>query len=106
MPVYILHFEPQYKHARHYIGWAMDEAHLNERIQAHIEGRSGQPLVMAAVAAGCKITAHCWLDYDKQDERVMKKQHGPRNCPCCNHPRKNRKRTGAAQRHIPTGERT
>jgi len=30
--VYVLHFEPAYRHARHYIGWALD---VDARLELH-----------------------------------------------------------------------
>jgi hypothetical protein len=46
--VYVLHFEPAYKHAQHYVGWTAGE--VTERIAVHLQGR-GSPLVRAAVEA-------------------------------------------------------
>jgi len=42
--VYVLHFDPAYKHARHYVGWTAGE--VTERIAVHLQGR-GSPLVRA-----------------------------------------------------------
>jgi hypothetical protein len=46
--VYVLHFEPAYRHARHYLGWARD---VDARVAEHLAG-SASPLVRAAVLAG------------------------------------------------------
>jgi predicted GIY-YIG superfamily endonuclease len=45
--VYVLHFEPAYKHARHYVGWT--EGDVVERLAVHLQGR-GSPLIRAALA--------------------------------------------------------
>ena len=45
--VYVLHFEPGYHHAHHYIGWAHD---VDARLAEHRSG-SGSPLLRAALAA-------------------------------------------------------
>jgi hypothetical protein len=50
--VYVLHFEPAYKHAGHYVGWT--EGDVCERIAVHLQG-CGSPLVRAAVAAGVDV---------------------------------------------------
>jgi hypothetical protein len=54
---YLLHFDPPYKHARHYIGFAFDiEARFNE----HLTGK-GANLVAVAVAAGSAVyLARIW----------------------------------------------
>jgi hypothetical protein len=51
--VYVLHFEPGYKHARHYIGWASGDD-VTTRLQVHLQGRRS-PLVRAAVQAGVDV---------------------------------------------------
>jgi hypothetical protein len=50
--VYVLHFDPPYKHAQHYVGWT--EGDVIERIAVHLQGR-GSPLIRAAVAAGVYV---------------------------------------------------
>jgi hypothetical protein len=44
--VYVLHFGPAYKHARHYVGWTSGDD-VNARLQVHLQGH-GSPLVRAA----------------------------------------------------------
>jgi hypothetical protein len=44
----VLHFEPAYRHARHYIGWARD---VDARLAEHLAG-AGSPLIQFEVAAG------------------------------------------------------
>jgi hypothetical protein len=51
--VYVLHFEPAYKHARHYIGWTSG-TDVTARLRVHLKDR-GSPLVRAAVAAGVDV---------------------------------------------------
>jgi len=50
--IYVLHLDPAYKHARHYIGWTQGE--VTDRLDAHLQGR-GSPLIRAAVAAGIDV---------------------------------------------------
>jgi hypothetical protein len=51
--VYVLHLQPAYRHAQHYIGWTAGD--VDERLAIHLQG-AGSPLIRAAVAAG--VTAH------------------------------------------------
>jgi hypothetical protein len=50
--VYLLQFEPAYKHAQHCVGWT--EGEVCERLAVHLQGR-GSPLIRAAVAAGVDV---------------------------------------------------
>jgi hypothetical protein len=34
--VYVLHFEPAYKHAQHYVGWT--EGEVTDRVAVHLQG--------------------------------------------------------------------
>ena len=53
MSVYLLHIDPPYKHAKHYIGWSKDYR-PNERINQHLlDTAKANPLIKAAIAAGC-----------------------------------------------------
>ena len=69
--VYILHFEPAYRHARHYVGWALDP---DARIAAHLAGNAS-PLVRAAVAAGVHISVAALLPGSRHLERRLKTWH-------------------------------
>lgn len=81
MSVYLLHFEPAYKHARHYCGYADD---VEPRINAHLHGR-GARLTQVAHDAGCAlILARVWPDGDRTLERRIKnRKAAPRLCPIC-----------------------
>lgn len=79
---YLVHFEPPYKHARHYLGWTAGE--VDDRLDAHIEG-NGSPLIKAAVNAGhAVILVRTWANVDRHFERTMKDNNNtPRLCPIC-----------------------
>jgi hypothetical protein len=81
MAVYLLHIEPSYKHAAHYLGHAED---TGPRFNAHYHGR-GARLTQVAVEAGCElILARVWPDGDRKLERRLKRRHsGVRLCPIC-----------------------
>lgn len=79
--VYLIHFDPAYKHARHYIGWARM---LDARMKHHQNG-TGANLTKVAVAAGSKLVlARTWKD-DRNFERKLKnRKDAPLLCPVCN----------------------
>lgn len=81
MPCYLIHFSPQYKHARHYLGYADD---VGPRVNAHLHG-AGARLTQVATEAGCKlILARVWPDADRTEERRLKRRHNsPQLCPIC-----------------------
>lgn len=82
--IYLLHFEPPYKHARHYYGWTRGRS-VRRRVNLHRRGKSRARLVMAAVSAGCAlIVARTWKNATRDDERRLKNAgHAPRECPIC-----------------------
>jgi nicotinamidase-related amidase len=83
MAVYLLHFDPPYKHAKHYLGFSED---IPGRIRAHVT-RNGSPLVAAAKAQGSRvILTRVWPSAHRDDERRLKRQrHGLGYfCPRCN----------------------
>lgn len=81
--VYVLHIEPAYLHARHYIGFTEQED-VGARVEDHISGR-GSPLIKAAVAAGCRVdVAHVFVGGDRTFERKLKNRADVgRWCRCC-----------------------
>ncbi len=97
--VYLLHFDPPYKHAAHYLGWAEDIA---ARVEQHRNG-AGARLTQVAVSAGCAlILARVWPDADRATERRYKNQHNsPRLCPICR--QVNQSASAPAQANGPRG---
>jgi len=87
MSLYLLHLEPRYKHAGHYLGFTPD-LRVNRRAMEHIDGVRGKasPLILAALHAGCTVTiARRWegAQYDKKAERAKKSRGHARLCPLC-----------------------
>lgn len=78
--VYLLHLDPPYKHARHYLGWA---GNLEARLAHHRAG-TGARLPAVAIAAGSRLVlARTWLG-DRHLERKLKNQkNAPKLCPIC-----------------------
>jgi predicted GIY-YIG superfamily endonuclease len=79
--VYLLHFDRPYKHARHYIGWALD---LDTRLAEHAAGR-GARLLQVVHHAGIGWTlARTWAGVTRIRERQLKRRGGAsRCCPLC-----------------------
>jgi predicted GIY-YIG superfamily endonuclease len=81
--LYLLHFDPPYRHAGHYLGFAVD---VDRRVAEHRAANGkASPLVKAAIAAGSVVTlARIWPGGDRKLERRLKNQHGSgRFCPIC-----------------------
>ena len=80
--IYLLHIEPPYKHARHYLGFT--ENGVEVRLAEHRAGR-GARLTQVAVDAGCQLMLVRTWEGDRTQERKFKNQnHAPRFCPVCN----------------------
>lgn len=79
--VYLIHIDPAYEHAKHYLGYADD---VDARLAKHEAGR-GARLTQVVRAAGHKlILARVWSGADRNFERKLKNQkNAPRLCPIC-----------------------
>ncbi len=80
--LYLLHFDPPYRHAKHYLGYTED---LANRFSLHLRGR-GSPLVKAAVNSGSTIVLVRIWPHDGNAEQEIKRVVGSRArlCPLCN----------------------
>ncbi len=84
--IYLLHFDPPYQHAAHYLGWtrARTKEGVLRRVLRHLRG-NGSPLVRAAVRAGCTVQlVRVWRNADRYEERRLKGHASTRYCPICN----------------------
>lgn len=83
--VYLLHFCPPFRHARHYTGSCKGKKReaVERRVAEHLAGQ-GSALVKAAVESGCSVViARTWPG-DRQEERRLKRRGGAsRLCPLC-----------------------
>lgn len=79
--VYIIHFEPAYRHARHYVGYADD---IERRMDEHERG-IGARLTQVAREAGIElILTRIWEGEGRDFERRLKRRKNtPRYCPLC-----------------------
>jgi hypothetical protein len=82
--IYLLHFEPPYKHAKHYLGWASDRSWV-ERLAQQVNGLAKcANLVRVALDTGCTVTvARIWEGVDRNRERRMKNWGKSHLCPIC-----------------------
>jgi len=81
MAVYLLHFIPPYKHARHYLGYAEDVDARNIR---HMAGRGARLCEVQREAGGSWVVARVWFGGDRSLERQLKRRcNHSRFCPIC-----------------------
>jgi predicted GIY-YIG superfamily endonuclease len=80
MPVYLLHFNEPYHHARHYLGSASD---LDERLRQH-EAGTGARLTQVIREHDIGFTLARTWDGGRNEERKLKRWHNsPKLCPIC-----------------------
>jgi 2'-5' RNA ligase/GNAT superfamily N-acetyltransferase/predicted GIY-YIG superfamily endonuclease len=79
--VYLLHFNEPFKHARHYLGWALD---ADRRIEQHRNGVGSRlTQVIKENEIGFEV-ARIWDNATRGFERNLKNQGGlNRQCPVC-----------------------
>ena len=83
--VYLLHLDPPYRHARHYLGWTRD---LAARLEAHRAGQGARLMEVVKQAGGSFSLARTWPG-GRDRERAIKDRHeAPKLCPeCSDHPK-------------------
>jgi predicted GIY-YIG superfamily endonuclease len=81
MAVYLLHFDPPFKHAKHYLGYADD---VMPRVYAHLHGRGARLTQVAKDAGVTMLLVRVWEDGTRKTERTFKRRsHVPTLCPIC-----------------------
>lgn len=81
--IYVLHFDPPYAHAKHYVGFAEQP---DKRIQEQLTstGRRPSPLVRAAVASGARVlVVACFRGTRDEERRLKDGGTACRFCPLC-----------------------
>ena len=83
--IYLIHFQTNFKHARHYVGFVEQESGLEERLKKH-RGGTGAKLMRAVSNAGIDfLVARVWPNGDRNAERKIKnRKETPTLCPVCN----------------------
>jgi len=80
--IYLLHIEPPYKHAAHYVGFT-ESADALARLRRHEDGH-GANLCRVAVAAGCTLhLVRVWSGNRQLERRTKRRAHHDRWCPMC-----------------------
>lgn len=84
--VYLLHYLAPYRHARHYLGTALD---LDKRIEQHRNG-TGARLPQVFAEHGIPfIVARTWEGGREVERRLKRRKNGPRLCPLCRAAKRN-----------------
>src|SRR5690349_15538335 len=104
--LYLLHLEPRYRHAGHYLGFT-EEPDVTRRVAEHLAGGAkASPLIKAAMQVGCRVTiARTWTGQgaDRTRERRIKNTGTiPNYCPICRARRKTVRRASDGQLELPT----
>lgn len=84
MTIYVLHFDPPFHHAKHYVGFTPD-ADPARRVQEHLRcTQKGSPLVRAAIQAGCEVSLAAVIEGCRNTERKLKnRKKTSAFCPLC-----------------------
>ncbi len=83
MTVYLIHFERNYRHARHYLGVASD---LEVRLEQHKRGRKAGGARLMEVIKDAGIgwrVARTWQGGRDLERRLKGWHNGSRLCPIC-----------------------
>lgn len=81
--LYLLHFDPPYRHARHYLGVTRNGRSVALRWLEHCRGR-GAVLTHNARLAGCRfILTRIWPNAEFASERRLKGRSLVPLCPLC-----------------------
>lgn len=83
MTVYLLHFTEPYKHARHYLGFALD---LDARLARHLAGNGARLIEVITQANIGFVLARTWEGDRKLERRLKNRHNSPQLCPICNPP--------------------
>lgn len=78
--VYILHFDPPYKHVRHYTGWTEgDRAAVKARLRRHLSGHGARIIEVICCRMGHGVhLGRIFRQKTRKFERALKKRnHGP-----------------------------
>ena len=81
MAVYLIHFETNYHHARHYLGWTNN---VERRVTEHKNNMGARLLEVINEAGIAWEVVRIWHDGDRTLERRLKDRHkASQLCPVC-----------------------
>jgi predicted GIY-YIG superfamily endonuclease len=78
--VYLIHFNEPYKHARHYIGWALN---VKRRLAEHAAGRGANLLAVVRDAGIGWQLARMWPGTRTRERQIKRQGGASRYCPLC-----------------------
>jgi hypothetical protein len=82
--VYLICFHQKFKHAKHYIGFAVSAESFEKRIQCHRSGRGANLLKVIAHAGIGFDVVRTWPEGDRNFERKLKnRKNSSQLCPLC-----------------------
>lgn len=85
MPVYLIHFDRPYKHARHYLGFVEEAEGLEARMHRHEHGNGSRLMAVITEAGIPWQLVRVWPNGDRNFERHLKNQKNSKHlCPICN----------------------
>jgi predicted GIY-YIG superfamily endonuclease len=93
MSIYLLHLDPKYRHAAHYVGFT-PEQDVTRRVSEHLAGGAkASPLVKVALQAGSRVTiARTWTGEGAtrtRERQIKNSRHVPKYCPLCREQKRN-----------------
>lgn len=93
---YLLHLDPPYRHARHYLGFAEGDG-LADRLAEHGTPHGAKLLAAVKAAGGTWRLVRTWPQTTRSTERQIKRtRHVPHYCPECQ-PQRSADRRAARQ---------
>jgi predicted GIY-YIG superfamily endonuclease len=78
--IYLIHFDRPYRHARHYLGWAVD---LDARLSEHAAGRGARLLAVVRDAGIGWQLARTWTGTRTRERQIKTQGGASRCCPLC-----------------------
>ena len=78
--VYLLHFDRPYRHARHYLGWAL---HLEDRLKKHGTPEGARLMEVVAEDHIGWVVARLWSGSRELEVQLKRRHSGVRLCPIC-----------------------
>jgi hypothetical protein len=80
--VYLLHLDPPYRHAKHYLGFA-ENGRLEVRLAEHASGGGARLLAVAAASGSTWRLVRVWASTRALERRIKNTRHVPHYCPEC-----------------------
>jgi hypothetical protein len=79
--VYLLCFERNFRHARHYLGFVKYD--LEGRLEQHRTGKGARLMEVISEAGIGFSLSRTWIGDRKLERKLKKRKNSPRLCPIC-----------------------